>query len=198
MTDKPTPTPAPTEDARWLSPETRSRTEVDNNLGPLPYSLTIQRLLNHATLMDERLKQSEERFEETIRLAELQYKLVTDRAEKDESQIAAHSEETRSYEAYIAKLNDQIAAKDRDIAELRRYRERLDWLQSSLQQAEAQIAAKDREIAELRRDRERLDWLAMASPDQLAPMLPVLISERAKQCDPGVWREAIDAAKGKS
>lgn len=96
MNKQPTPTPAPTEDARWLSPEARRGIAQDNLLGPRPYSHAIESLLAHAQLMDERQQQTWLAF--TV--------------ERDLHNAA----------------KKEIAAKDREIAELRKDRERLDWL----------------------------------------------------------------------
>lgn len=101
----PTPTPAPTEDARWLSPEKRK------GLG-----IRWSQMLDHATYMDERLKQAEALFANHIRIHD---------------HAMAEAAET------IADLHRQsaelIAAKDREIAELRMDREIVDWIENFIE-----------------------------------------------------------------
>lgn len=100
----PTPTPAPTEDARWLSPEARAELNETRasgvGMGPgtkgMLSATEALALFRHAECMDERLQQTWLAFT----------------AERDLHNAA----------------KTEIAAKDREIAELRRDRERLGWL----------------------------------------------------------------------
>lgn len=130
------PTPAPTEDARWLSPEQRENIPHMRTDNARDIEIDVRLLLKHAAYMDERLKQAE----------------------------AAHRKETRSYEAYIAKLNHDIAAKDREIAELRKFEELAYCLDALTGAAPVHAAATEpdrmaevitQRVTELRRDRER-------------------------------------------
>lgn len=120
---KPTPTPAPTEDARWLSPQARRGIAQDNLLGPRPYSHAIESLLAHAAYMDERLQQAEELLlSKNIEIAKLREEF-SNHIRIHDCEISRLSEViSLNTDAFVGmgKLHEnQIAAKDREIENLR-------------------------------------------------------------------------------
>lgn len=117
----PAPTPAPTKDARWLSPEAREKIYKDSvgsaHFDSAAWVLLTMVLESHA-YMDERLKQAES---DTKRWRQALESLTPGGSEFFNDPVAcAKFVLDRTHWRRMKEAEAQIAAKDREIAELRK------------------------------------------------------------------------------